>query len=176
MKTTAFNYDLPPELIAQHPLPRRDASRLLVLHRDSGRIEHRQFTDILDYLHAGDILVANNSRVIPARLYGHKATGGRVELLLLEQLDSIRWQALVGGKRITKGTVISLHESDGRESDLTATVTAVLDGPQREITFNRPIDEHLERLGHTPLPPYIHESLEDGERYQTVYARPPGST
>lgn len=175
MKTSDFDYHLPAELIAQRPLPRRDASRLLVLHRGSGRIEHRQFTDILDYLHAGDILVANNSRVIPARLYGRKATGGQVEILLLEQVGERRWRALVGGKGLVKGTPITLHDRAGADSEVTATITAVLDGPQREITFSQPINEHLEQLGHTPLPPYIHHSLGDSERYQTVYAHPPGS-
>ena len=175
MKTSDFDYHLPAELIAQWPLPRRDASRLLILHRNSGRIEHRQFTDVLNYLHAGDILVANNSRVIPARLYGRKGTGGQVEILLLEQVDDRRWQALVGGKRLGEGTPIALYDREGADSHLTATVTAVLDGPQREITFSQPINEHLEQLGHTPLPPYIHQSLDDSERYQTIYARPPGS-
>jgi len=175
VKTSDFDYHLPAELIAQRPLPRRDASRLLILHRNSGRIEHRQFTDVLNYLHAGDILVANNSRVIPARLYGRKGTGGQVEILLLEQVDDRRWQALVGGKRLGEGTPIALYDREGADSHLTATVTAVLDGPQREITFSQPINEHLEQLGHTPLPPYIHQSLDDSERYQTIYARPPGS-
>ena len=175
MKTSDFDYHLPTELIAQRPLPRRDASRLLVLHRDSGRMEHRQFTDVLGYLHAGDILVANNSRVIPARLYGRKASGGQVEILLLEQVDDRRWRALAGGKRMVEGTAISIYDREGADSGMAATVTAVLDGPQREITFSQPINEHLEQLGHTPLPPYIRQSLDDGERYQTVYARPPGS-
>lgn len=175
MKTSDFDYHLPAELIAQRPLPQRGASRLLVLHRESGRIEHRQFTDILEYLGRGDILVANDSRVIPARLYGRKASGGRVEILLLEQVDEQRWRALVGGRRVVEGTSISLYDRDGAESDFTAVVTAVLDGPQREIAFDRPVNDYLEQLGHTPLPPYIHEPLDDGERYQTVYARPPGS-
>jgi S-adenosylmethionine:tRNA ribosyltransferase-isomerase len=176
MKTSDFDYNLPPALIAQRPLPQRDASRLLVLHKTNGSIEHRRFTDLPDYLHPGDILVANNSRVIPARLYGRKRSGGQVEILLLEQIDELRWQALVGGRRITAGTSISLHERDGRESQVTATITAELEGPQREITFSRPIGPLLARLGHTPLPPYIHEPLDDAERYQTVYANPPGSS
>ncbi|RMH01138.1 MAG: tRNA preQ1(34) S-adenosylmethionine ribosyltransferase-isomerase QueA [Chloroflexi bacterium] len=175
MKTSEFNYHLPPELIAQRPLPRRDASRLLVLHRQNGRIEHRHFTDILDYLKPGDILVANNSRVIPARLFGHKSTGGRVEILLLRQLDDTRWQALVGGRRVRNGTEIHLEDKEGADSGITATVTAVLDGPQREIRFSQPINDQLDRFGHTPLPPYIREPLTDAERYQTVYAQPPGS-
>lgn len=103
MKTNDFNYHLPLELIAQRPLPQRDASRLMVLHRGNGRLEHRRFTDLLDYLRPGDILVGNNSRVIPARLFGQKPTGGKVEILLLENLDPTRWQALVGGKKLQIG-------------------------------------------------------------------------
>ncbi|MDX1687465.1 MAG: tRNA preQ1(34) S-adenosylmethionine ribosyltransferase-isomerase QueA [Candidatus Promineifilaceae bacterium] len=176
LRTAQFDYDLPQEQIAQRPVEPRDASRLLVLHRESGEVEHRTFRDVADYLRPGDVLVANDSRVIPARLYGHKAeTGGKVELLLLEKLDEARWRALVGGRRLNEGTAIALHENDGEKSDLTATITAVLDGAQREVTFDRPLDNALEQLGHTPLPPYIHESLDDGERYQTVYARPAGS-
>jgi len=176
LRTAQFDYDLPQEQIAQRPVEPRDASRLLVLHRESGQVEHRTFRDIAGYLRPGDVLVANDSRVIPARLYGHKTeTGGKVELLLLERLDERRWRALVGGRRLREGVSISLHEADGSDSDLTATITAVLDGPQRQVTFDRPLDDALKRLGHTPLPPYIHEPLDDGERYQTVYARPPGS-
>ncbi len=175
MKTTDFDYDLPQEFIAQQPLAQRDASRLLVLHRASGQIEHRHFTDLGEYLDRGDILVANDSRVFPARLFGRKPTSGRVEILLLEQLEDRRWMALVGGKRIVKGTSIQLDASDGTPSKWTATVTAVLDGPLREIQFNQPIDGVLETLGHTPLPPYIHEVLADAERYQTVYSRQVGS-
>lgn len=176
MKTNEFNYNLPLELIAQRPLPQRDASRLMVLHRADGRLEHRRFTDLLDYLRPGDILVGNNSRVIPARLFGQKPTGGKVEILLLENLDPTRWKALVGGKKLQIGTEILLENKDGLLTDVTAAVTAVLDGPQRELTFSRPIDDDLESLGHTPLPPYIHETLDDAERYQTVYSRPPGSS
>ncbi|MBP6804774.1 MAG: tRNA preQ1(34) S-adenosylmethionine ribosyltransferase-isomerase QueA [Chloroflexi bacterium] len=176
MKTNDFNYHLPLELIAQRPLPQRDASRLMVLHRADGRLEHRRFTDLLDYLRPGDILVGNNSRVIPARLFGQKPTGGKVEILLLENLDPTRWQALVGGKKLQMGAEILLENKDGLLTDVTAAVTAVLDGPQRELTFSRPIDDDLESLGHTPLPPYIHETLDDAERYQTVYSRPPGSS
>lgn len=176
MKTNDFNYHLPLELIAQRPLPQRDASRLMVLHRGNDRLEHRRFTDLLDYLRPGDILVGNNSRVIPARLFGQKPTGGKVEILLLENLDPTRWQALVGGKKLQMGAEILLENKDGLLTDVTAAVTAVLDGPQRELTFSRPIDDDLESLGHTPLPPYIHETLDDAERYQTVYSRPPGSS
>ena len=176
LKTSDFHYQLPPELIAQHPLARRDASRLMVLDRDMDRLVHRQFTDIVDYLHAGDVLVANDSRVLPARLYGRKqGTGGRVELLLLERLGSARWRALAGGKRLNVGVKIELLDHDGQPAPLTAVISAKLDGPLREIEFDRRPDGALEQLGHTPLPPYIHAALDDPERYQTIYARPPGS-
>lgn len=176
LRTADFDYHLPPEMIAQHPAEPRDASRLLVLHRDSGEIEHRHFRDLGDYLRAGDILVANDSRVIPARLYGFKSdTGGRVEVLLLERLDDRRWRALGGGKRLREGVRITFRQDDGTPSALQATVTAVLDGAERELTFSAPLETYLDELGRTPLPPYIHEPLDDPERYQTIYARPSGS-
>ncbi len=175
MKTSDFNYHLPEALIAQRPLPQRDASRLLVLHRQDGRLEHRHFTDLGDYLNPGDILVANNSRVIPARLFGHKSSGGRVEILLLEQLSDTRWKALVGGRKLGTGATIRLQDKQGVMTSFRAQVTAVLPGPQREIEFNQPINDALPTFGHTPLPPYIHETLDDNERYQTIYAQPPGS-
>jgi S-adenosylmethionine:tRNA ribosyltransferase-isomerase len=176
MKTSDFDYELPPERIAQRPLGDRSASRLLVLHRATGEIEHRRFVDLVDYLAAGDVVVANNSRVIPARLYGRKQPGGgKVELLLLERVDAARWRALAGGRRLTEDVEVRLDDHKGRPTNVTATVTAVLGGPQREIQFNQPMDGVLDQLGHTPLPPYIHERLEEPERYQTVYARPAGS-
>jgi S-adenosylmethionine:tRNA ribosyltransferase-isomerase len=175
MSTADFDYTLPPELIAQRPLPQRDASHLMVLNRADRTITHRTFTDILDYFEPGDILVANNSRVIPARLYGRKPTGGKVEILLLNQQENGRWQAMVGGKRLGEGSEIYLLDQAGAETELVATVTAVLAGPQRELSFNQPLDDWLETIGHTPLPPYIHEHLDKPERYQTVYSRPAGS-
>jgi S-adenosylmethionine:tRNA ribosyltransferase-isomerase len=175
MKTDDFDYLLPKELIAQTPLERRDASRLLVLHRDSGRMEHRQFKELGDYLHRGDILLANNSRVYPARLYGRKQSGGKVEILLLERLDALNWKAIMGGRRLDAGTEILIENRAGDPSRATATVTDVLDGAQRLIRFQQPVEEQFEELGHTPLPPYINEPLENSERYQTVYARPLGS-
>lgn len=175
MKINDFDYHLPQELIAQRPLAERDASRLLVLHRSTGQIEHRQFTDLLEYLNGGDIMVANDSRVFPARLYGRKQTSGHVEILLLEQLDDRRWKALVGGKRVAEGTQIQLETNTGTLSDHVAVVTAVLDGALREIQFAQPVTSELPDLGHTPLPPYIHETLDDAERYQTVYSRRVGS-
>lgn len=175
MKTSDFDYALPEDLIAQHPLPQRDTSRLLVYDRRARAIAHRQFTDLLDYLQPGDILVANNSRVIPARLHGRKPTGGRVEILLLERQDGLRWTALVGGKKLEEGVDIQIEDPTGAPVDLIATVTAVLAGPQRALMFSRPIDDLLDDLGSMPLPPYIHEPLADPERYQTIYARPTGS-
>ena len=175
MNTADFNYTLPSELIAQRPLAQRDASRLLVLQRENQSISHKIFSDIIDYFQPGDILVANNSRVIPARLYGRKPTGGKVELLLLSEQENGTWQAMVGGKRLNEGSKIHLLNQAGEETELVATVTAVLDGPQRELRFNQPLDEWLEAIGHTPLPPYIHEQLNEPERYQTVYSRLTGS-
>jgi S-adenosylmethionine:tRNA ribosyltransferase-isomerase len=176
LHTADFDYDLPPEKIAQHPVEPRDASRLLVLHRASGQIENLVFRDIGDYLIPGDILVANDSRVIPARLYGSKnETGGNVELLLLERLGPAHWRVLAGGRKLREGTQITLQRHDGSPSAVQATITAVLDGAQREVTFNQSLEPYLAELGHTPLPPYIHEHLDDPERYQTIYARPAGS-
>lgn len=175
MNTADFNYALPPELIAQRPLAQRDASRLMVLDRTSQAISHRTFTDVLEYFQPGDILVANNSRVIPARLYGRKPTGGKVEILLLNQQENGIWHALVGGKRLDEGSQIRLVDYDENETELVGTVTAVRDGAQRELSFNQPLDGWLDSIGHTPLPPYIHEQLDDAERYQTVYSRPTGS-
>ena len=175
MKTEAFDYHLPRELIAQHPLTNRDDSRLLVVHRDTGLLEHRQFKDLGEYLRPGDILVANDSKVLPARLYGRKTGGGRVEILLLDRLDGHIWKTIVGGKRLDAGKVIELEDQDGRPAGMSATIVEVLDGPQRLVRFEIPIDDDLERIGHTPLPPYIHEELNDPDRYQTIYARTLGS-
>ncbi len=175
MRTAEFDYDLPASSIAQEPLSQRDASRLLVLHRHTGTIAHYAFTDIVTFLRPGDILVANNSRVIPARLYGRKASGGQVELLLLEQSGPQHWLALVGGKKLVEGVEIQLLDGAGQQAGITVTITAVLPGAQRQIVFSQPIESHLEALGHTPLPPYIQQPIADGERYQTIYARPPGS-
>jgi S-adenosylmethionine:tRNA ribosyltransferase-isomerase len=175
MKTDAFDYHLPRELIAQHPLPNRDDSRLLVMHRDTGLIEHRRFKDLGEYMRPGDILVANDSKVFPARLYGRKSGGGKVEILLLERLDEHNWKTIVGGKRLDSGKVIELEDQAGIPAGIIAVVAEVLDGPQRLIHFETPIDNVLQKLGHIPLPPYIHEELNDAERYQTIYARSLGS-
>ncbi|NJN55562.1 MAG: S-adenosylmethionine:tRNA ribosyltransferase-isomerase, partial [Anaerolineae bacterium] len=150
---------MPPELIAQRPLPQRDASRLMVLDRASSRLHHQQFSNVLDYLQPGDVLVVNDSRVIPARLHGRKRSGGQVEILLLSQIDSVRWQALVGGKRMGEGAEIVVTAHDGTETEYVATVTAIFDGPRREVQFNQPIAEVLGEVGHTPLPPLHSRSI-----------------
>ncbi|MGH2537317.1 MAG: tRNA preQ1(34) S-adenosylmethionine ribosyltransferase-isomerase QueA [Candidatus Promineifilaceae bacterium] len=176
LKTSDFDYHLPAEQIAQRPLARRDASRLLVLDRTGGRLSHIRFHDLPAWLNAGDMLVANDSRVIPARLFGRKAgSGGKVELLLLERLGAGHWRALAGGKRLTAGSEIAIHDAAGRPAGTQAEVVAVLEGAEREVRFSQPIEPLLETLGRTPLPPYIYEPLAESERYQTVYARPPGS-
>lgn len=178
MKTSDFDYTLPPERIAQHPLDKRDESKLLLLQRETGAMAHRQFKDIIDYVNKGDIIVANNSRVIPARLLGEKAaTGGKVELLLLRELgeEGQGWLVLAGGKRLTEGVEIVIHDHHGRGTNIIATVTRVREGAQREVVFSEDTAVWLPQFGHLPLPPYIHEKLDDQERYQTIYSRPTGS-
>ena len=174
MKTSDFYYDLPEELIAQTPLERRDGSRLMVLDRETGALEHRHFFDLPDYLRPGDCLVLNDSRVLPARLLGHRVpSGGAVEVLLLKDKGDGVWECLTKPGRKTKaGTELSF--GDGA---LTATVLEALDTGNRLIRFHYQgiFLEILEQLGKMPLPPYIKEELEDGERYQTVYSRVNGS-
>lgn len=172
MKTDEFDYALPADRIAQTPIEPRDASRLMVVERASGSIVHRRFRDLPEYMRAGDVLVLNDSRVIPARLFAHKSSGGRVELLLLRRLDGERWEALVGGKRVRRGAQLLIDDGDLR---LTARVEDDLGDARRVVVFDAPLTPLLGRLGHTPLPPYIHHSLADGERYQTVYSRVDGS-
>jgi S-adenosylmethionine:tRNA ribosyltransferase-isomerase len=175
MRTADFDYELPPGLIAQTPLTPRDSSRLLALDLASDSLAHRRFTDLPDYLLAGDVLVFNDSRVFPARLYGHKPiggkpTGGQVELLLLERVDEREWRALVRpGRRMQKGTSFFI---DGHDGGL-AEVLDVADDGTRLVRLPKGID--LEAVGVVPLPPYIKKPLGDPERYQTVYARPEGS-
>ena len=179
MQTSDFDYHLPSELIAQTPLEPRDSSRLLVLQRASGRVEHQRFDQLLEYLRPGDVMVFNQSRVIPARLYGRREdTGGRVELLLLKRESQGIWQVLgKPGRRLRPGTVVVLDSREGEAAhDGLAPKITVLssegDGIKRvRITP----EENWHRWGETPLPPYIHQRLEDPERYQTVYARQPGS-
>ena len=173
MKKSDFYFELPEELIAQTPLEKRDSSRLLHLDKVTGEMEHRHFYDMLDYLHEGDCMVFNDSRVLPARLIGARPSGGSVELVLLRDLGEGRWECLSRPGRKTKpGTEI--HFGDG---ELKATVEAVAEGGNRIVRFDYEgiFLEVLERLGKMPLPPYIKEELEDGERYQTVYSREVGS-
>lgn len=170
LRTSDFDYDLPPEYIAQTPVEPRDSSRLLVLNRRNDHIQHAVFRGLGSFLQAGDVLVLNETRVIPARIYAHKIpSGGKVELLLLRQIDPLRWEALVGGKGLVLGKKVHI------DNGLQAEITAVLNGPRRLIQFSEPIEPYLARIGHMPLPPYIHTPLANPERYQTVYARKPGS-
>ena len=169
MRTADFDYHLPPERIAQTPIEPRHASRLLVLHRAADRVEHRTFWDIGDYLRPGDLLVVNQTRVIPARIFARKPTGGRVELLLLKRLDGTTWEALVGGKRVSSGMKLAL------EGGPQAEILQTMEGSRRLVRFDQPVEPYLEQSGQMPLPPYIHTPLSDPERYQTVYARQPGS-
>ena len=172
-KTKDFWYDLPEELIAQTPLQQRDSSRLLVLDRESGRVEHKHFYDIIDRLHPGDCLVMNDSRVLPARLLGQRPTGGAVEVLLLRDLGDKKWECLCKpGRKMQVG-----HRVLFGNGELSGTVTEVLQDGNRVVTFDYEgiFLEVLERLGKMPLPPYIKEELHDQERYQTVYSREVGS-
>ena len=173
LKTSDFYYDLPQELIAQTPLERRDGSRLMVMDKATGALQHRHFFDIVDYLRPGDCLVMNDSRVIPARLLGHRPTGGAAELLLLRDKGDGVWECLARpGRKLHEGAEVIF--GDGA---LTATVKTVLENGNRLVQFHYEgiFLEILERLGKMPLPPYIKEELADGERYQTVYSRVSGS-
>jgi S-adenosylmethionine:tRNA ribosyltransferase-isomerase len=170
----AYDYELPPERIAQEPVEPRDASRLMVVDRATGRIEHRIFREIVAYLRPGDLLVFNDTRVIPARLFAMKPTGGRVELLLVRRVAADRWWAMVRGRGVRPGLRLQLL-SGNQPIDLHAEVEAEGEGPLRLLRFSVPPESWLERLGAIPLPPYIRKPLHDPERYQTVYARVPGS-
>ena len=169
MRTTDFDYDLPEAYIAQEPVEPRDSARLMVLDRATGEITHAVFREIGRFLRPGDLLVANQTRVIPARLFARKPTGGKVEILLLRREAPAQWQALVRGRGLVAGKRLLLA------NDLEAEIVAVLDGPLRRIRFTHPLDDTLDRLGKVPLPPYIRRPLEDPERYQTVFAREAGS-
>lgn len=173
MKLSDFMYDLPEERIAQTPVEPRDHSRLMVLHRDTDQIEHRHFYDVIDYLNPGDVLVINETRVIPARLFGERAGGGACEVLLLRQLGPKRWETLVKpGKKLKPGAEITF--GGGR---LRARIAETTDVGGRIVDFDcdGTFEAALDELGEMPLPPYIHERLEDKERYQTVYAKQEGS-
>ncbi len=175
MLTRDLDYDLPQELIAQTPIEPRDAARLLIVRRDTGELTHRVFRDMGEYLRPGDLLIANESRVIPARLRARKArTGGAVEVLLLRRLDDLTWEALIGGKRIRPGTRLEILD-ESHNCALTAEVVKACEGPQRVVRFERPIEPLFGAVGLTPLPPYIHTPLANPERYQTIYSHTPGS-
>ncbi|GIP45038.1 S-adenosylmethionine:tRNA ribosyltransferase-isomerase [Paenibacillus sp. J45TS6] len=173
MNVDLYDFELPESLIAQTPLENRTASRLLTLNKDSGEMEHHTFSDIINYLHPGDTLILNDTRVIPARLFGVKEdTGAKAEVLLLHNLGDNRWETLVKpGKRLRKGAVIRFGD------ELSATIEEETDMGGRIIRFHYEgiFQEILDRLGQMPLPPYIKEKLEDKERYQTVYAKHEGS-
>ncbi len=173
MKTQDFWYALPEELIAQTPLEQRDSSRLMVLDRNSGEVTHRHFYNIVDYLKPGDCLVMNDSRVLPARLLGHRPTGGAVEVLLLRDLGDKKWECLCKpGRKMQVGSTVLFGDGE-----LTATVVDVREDGNRVVEFHYDgiFLEVLERLGKMPLPPYIRAELQDQERYQTVYSREVGS-
>ena len=173
MKVSDFNYDLPEELIAQTPLEKRDESRLMVLDRKNQTIEHKTFNDIVDYLEPGDVLVRNNTKVIPARLYGKKETGANVEFLLLNNIEKDIWESIVRpGNKLHVGTKVVF--GDGL---LEATILEVMPGGTRKVEFKYKgiFNEILDKIGLMPLPPYIHEELKQNDRYQTVYAKYEGS-
>lgn len=173
MKLTDFSYDLPKELIAQHPAEPRDHARLMLYDKETGSVEHAYFYDLVDELQAGDVLVFNDSRVIPARLYGRRVpTGGKVEVLLLTPVGEDRWEVLVKpGKKALPGTTIAFAEG------LTGTVEDRTDFGGRIIkfTYDGVFDDIIDRIGEMPLPPYIHEKMDDPDEYQTVYANERGS-
>jgi len=170
LQTSDFSYDLPRRLIAQQPVTPRDSSRLMVLPGQGEEIEHAHFFDIGRYLNPRDVLVINHTRVIPARLFGHKIpTRGRVELLLLRREEKTTWKVMVGGRGMGPGQRIQV------EGGPEAVIEKVLSGPLRVVKFSEPIQPLLDDIGHTPLPPYIHRDVADRERYQTVYADVSGS-
>ncbi len=172
LKKSDFWYDLPEELIAQTPAEPRDSSRLLVYHRDSGKIEHKIFRDIVDYLHAGDVLVLNRTRVLPARMFAFTRNGGKVEVLLLKRYSLDEWEVLVRpGRKCRPGTKLVVNE------ELSLEVESVTDSGERVVKFffEGTFEDILSRVGTMPLPPYIHEKLRDPERYQTVYSKENGS-
>ena len=172
MLLTDFDYELPEELIAQKPIEPRNASRLMVLDPSQQTIQHEKFFNLQKFLRAGDTLIFNDTRVIPARLIGHKSTGARAEIFLLRRLDAVTWETLVKpGRKITEGAEIFFGD------ELSCTVVGRTDfgGRVVKFKFSGVFEEILDRLGETPLPPYIHEKLDDSERYQTVYNRERGS-
>ena len=173
MKVSDFNYELPEELIAQHPYDKRDEARLMVLNRRENKYEHKVFKDIIDYLNPGDCLVINNTKVLPARLYGKKDTGANVEFLLLKRIEGDYWEAMVRpGNKLRPGAKVEFGEGL-----LKAEVLEVIDGGNRKVKFeyNGIFNEILDQIGLMPLPPYIKETLKEKDKYQTVYAKHDGS-
>lgn len=173
MKVSDFNYDLPEELIAQTPIEKRDESRLMVLNKEMKTIEHKKFKEIINYLQPGDVLVRNNTKVIPARLYGKKQTGANVEFLLLNNIEGDIWESIVRpGNKLHIGTKVIF--ADGL---LEAEILDIMPGGTRKVKFNYKgiFNEILDKIGLMPLPPYIHEELKQKDRYQTVYAKYNGS-
>ena len=171
MNVADFDYDLPAHYIAQTPAAPRDSSKLLRLDRAAGFLTHHTFSDIAHMLAPNDVLVLNNTRVIPARLHARKAeTGGAVEILLLKRQSDLRWEALVGGRNVGAGMRLRLENTD-----VSCVVTEQLDLSQRVVEFDRPVDALLRDIGEMPLPPYISSPLDNGERYQTVYSEVDGS-
>ena len=173
MNVSEFNYELPEELIAQTPIEKRDESRLMVLNKENQTIEHKRFKDIIDYLEPGDVLVRNNTKVIPARLYGKKETGAKVEFLLLNNIEKNIWECIVRpGNKLHIGTKVIFGEGL-----LEAEILEIMPGGTRKVEFHYDgiFNEILDKIGLMPLPPYIHESLKQKDRYQTVYAKYNGS-
>ena len=173
MKVSDFNYELPEELIAQTPIEKRDSSRLMVLNKEKQTIEHKVFSDIIEYLNEGDCLVINNTKVIPARLYGKKETGANIEFLLLNRIEGDIWEVMVRpGRKLQVGTKVIFGEGL-----LEAEILEMLEGGNRKVQFKYKgiFNEILDQIGMMPLPPYIKERLEKKERYQTVYAKYEGS-
>ena len=173
MNVSEFNYNLPEELIAQTPLEKRDESRLMVLNRKGKTIEHKTFKDIIDYLQPGDCLVRNNTKVLPARIYGNKETGAKVEFLLLNNIEGDIWETIVRpGNKLHVGTKVVFGKGK-----LVAEILDIMPGGTRKVKFEYEgiFNEILDEIGLMPLPPYIHEELKENDRYQTVYAKYNGS-
>lgn len=169
MKTSLFDYDLDPSYIAQTPIEPRHASRLMVLDRKKNSIEHAKFYQLPKFLNKNDLLVVNRTRVLPARLFAKKTTGGKVELLLLKDLGNYRWEVLIGGTNVKPKTTLLITNG------ISAVIEDELDGACRIIQFSEEISHHLNTIGEMPLPPYIHQKIENPERYQTIYSQENGS-
>ena len=169
LKTQDFYYRLPEEQIAQTPIEPRHDARLLVYDRKTGEISHKIFKEIGEYFNKNDLIVINQTKVLPARIFAQKSSGGKAEILLLRQVEDQVWECLVGGKRITAGKILSLKNGPDVE------ILEELEGSKRLIRFTESVEPYLNQIGEMPLPPYIHETLQDPDRYQTVYAKHIGS-